>query len=239
LAKKEFDSQDLSQFNGQNGKQVYVAYHGKVFNLSKSPLWQAGLHLGIHRAGLDLTKELQAAPHGPEKLAQFPVEGLLKTEKVPERAMPKVLHRVLQRFPFLKRHPHPMLVHFPIVFMLSTFVFTVLFLLTGKSPFEHTAFHCLVGGIFFIPPAMATGFFSWWLNFQAKPLKLITLKIWLSVILSVFGSAALIMRLMQPDILTSPRGISLIYLAIVLCFPSLVIAIGWYGAKLTFPFEKE
>jgi predicted heme/steroid binding protein/uncharacterized membrane protein len=239
LAKNEFDSQDLSQFDGQSGKPIYVAYDGKVFNLSNSPLWREGVHIGMHQAGLDLTKELQAAPHGPEKLDEFPVEGLLKTEKVPEPSMPEVLSRLLKRFPFLQRHPHPMLVHFPIVFMSSTFVFAVLFFFTGKSSFEHTAFHCLAGGVLFLPPAIATGFFSWWLNFQARPLKIITLKIWLSVILLILGSAALLMRLMQPDILTPLREISLIYLALVLCFPPLVMATGWYGAKLTFPFEKE
>ena len=46
-------------------------------------------------------------------------------------------------FPMLRRHPHPMTIHFPIVFMFSTTLFTLLYFLTGVRSFELTALNCL------------------------------------------------------------------------------------------------
>ena len=79
--------------------------------------------------------------------------------------MPAMLSRLLVRFPMLRRHPHPMTVHFPIVFAFSAAVFTLLYLVTGIASFESTALHCLGAGLLFTPVAMTTGYFTWWLNY--------------------------------------------------------------------------
>lgn len=62
----------LKQGDGQEGRPIYVAYRGAVYDLSTSPNWYRGLHMGQHRAGQDLTQELTQAPHGMEMLARFP-----------------------------------------------------------------------------------------------------------------------------------------------------------------------
>ena len=45
---KEFTSEELLSFNGKDGSPVYVAFEGKVYDVSKSPLWSSGLHMKRH-----------------------------------------------------------------------------------------------------------------------------------------------------------------------------------------------
>jgi len=52
-----------------------------------------------------------------------------------------------------------MTVHFPIVFMFSTTIFNLLFVLTGIEAFETTAIDCLGAGILFTPIAILTGLY--------------------------------------------------------------------------------
>ncbi len=78
---QEFTPQDLSSFDGQEDQPTYVAYQEKVFDLSQSHAWQGGVHMRRHRAGTDLTEVLPQAPHGPERLAAFPVLGRLVSAK--------------------------------------------------------------------------------------------------------------------------------------------------------------
>ena len=133
---KEIDSRELSEGNGQDGKPVYIAHQGKVFDVSGSKLWKGGLHMKRHHAGKDLTTDIQGAPHGTEVLERYPQVAVLKKGEGAEREIPESLSRLLSRFPMLRRHPHPMTIHFPIVFMFSTTLFNLLYLLTGVRSFE-------------------------------------------------------------------------------------------------------
>ena len=72
MAQKEFTVMELSQFNGENGKPVYVAHQGKVFDVSGSKLWRGGLHMKRHHAAKDLSTDFKAAPHGEEVLGDIP-----------------------------------------------------------------------------------------------------------------------------------------------------------------------
>ena len=60
---KEFDPEELAGYNGENDKPVYIAHQGKVYDVTESRLWKTGLHMRRHHAGMDLTTDLQAAPH--------------------------------------------------------------------------------------------------------------------------------------------------------------------------------
>ena len=75
---KEYTQEELAQYNGRNGSKVYVAYQGKVYDVSSSSHWKNGLHNG-HNAGQDLTNEISMAPHSPEKLKAFPIVGTVKS----------------------------------------------------------------------------------------------------------------------------------------------------------------
>ena len=100
-------------------------------------------------------------PSGPERL-RLGIPGLRLRIT---RQLPPALARLLDRFPQLKRRPHPMLAHFPIVFLLSATFFSLLYVITGDRPFDDTAFYCLGGGLLTLPATMATGLFTHWLNF--------------------------------------------------------------------------
>jgi predicted heme/steroid binding protein len=75
---REFTLREPARFNGRDGRPAYVAYQGKVYDLTGSFLWRGGRHKVLHRAGQDLTRTLGQAPHGPELLEKFPVVGTLK-----------------------------------------------------------------------------------------------------------------------------------------------------------------
>ena len=74
---EEFTLEELASFDGRGGHRAYVAYHGKVYDVTQSPMWTDGDHLGSHQAGHDLTRELDAAPHGAENLAAMKLVGTL------------------------------------------------------------------------------------------------------------------------------------------------------------------
>jgi predicted heme/steroid binding protein/uncharacterized membrane protein len=236
---KEFGLEELAQYNGENGKPVYIAHGGNVYDVSASKMWKTGTHMKRHRSGADLTADIQAAPHTPEVLGRFRQVGVLrKPETVAER-LPAPLAALLKQFPFLRRHPHPMTVHFPIVFMLSTTAFSLLYLITGEKSFDTTAFHCLAAGVFFNAVAIATGFYTWWLNYLAKPLLAVKIKIPLTILMLVLSTVLFAWRLNMPDILDSLSGAGLLYILLVLALSVLVAVIGWFGASMTFPIEAE
>jgi predicted heme/steroid binding protein len=74
---RQFSREDLAKYNGKDGAPAYIAYGGRVYDVSESFLWQRGRHQARHAAGMDLTGELAQAPHGAELLARFPVVGVL------------------------------------------------------------------------------------------------------------------------------------------------------------------
>lgn len=236
---KEFSEEELARNNGENGSPTYIAYDGKVYDVSGSKLWRNGVHMKRHKAGDDLTTDIQAAPHEMDVLERYPQIGILKKEEVAEQEIPAFLEALLKRVPMLRRHPHPMTVHFPIVFMFSTTVFYLLYLITGMSSFETTALHCLGGGIVFTVVAITTGFYTWWLNYMAAPMKPVRIKISLSLAMLATGIIIMVWRIADPQIINKLDGVGLIYLLLVVLLSVFVTIIGWNGAELTFPVEKE
>jgi predicted heme/steroid binding protein/uncharacterized membrane protein len=237
---KEFSIEELAHYNGENGKPVYISHAGKVYDVSGSKMWKTGTHLKRHSSGQDLTADILAAPHTQEVLQRFPQVGVLKrAEDAVDSRVPTALAALLKHFPFLRRHPHPMTVHFPIVFMFSTTVFTLLYLATGDKSFDTTALHCLGAGVFFNGVAIATGFYTWWLNYMAKPLRPVRIKIPLTLAMLLTSLVLFVWRLSVPDILDSLSGAGLLYILLVLSLSAMVTVIGWHGASMTFPVEKE
>ena len=237
---KELDLKDIEKFDGTNGNPVYIVHQGKVFDVSESKLWKTGMHMKRHRSGKDLTTDFQAAPHGTEVQERFPRVGIIKKREASQDIrMPAVLSWLLFRFPILRRHPHPMTVHFPIVFMFSATIFNLIYLVTGLRSFETTAFHCLGGGIFFTFITILTGLYTWWLNYLAKPVRAVTIKKRLSPVLLVTAIVAFVWRLLNPEVMVSLQGISYIYLLLILSLLPMVTVLGWFGASMTFPVEKE
>ena len=132
-----------------------------------------------------------------------------------------------------------MTVHFPIAFVLFAPIFSVLYLITGISSFESTAFHCLGVGILFAAVAISTGWYTWWLNYLAQPVRSIKIKKPLSVTMLANALLLFLWRLAVPDILVDFGPMSRLYLMLQLALIPMIVVIGWFGAILTFPLERE
>lgn len=67
----------LALRNGQDRDEIWVAYKGLIYDVTRSRLWQRGNHYE-HWAGQDLTRELdEDAPHNPNVFDKFTVIGRL------------------------------------------------------------------------------------------------------------------------------------------------------------------
>jgi len=236
---REFSLEELAENNGRDGKPVLIAHEGKVYDVSRSNLWKTGAHMKRHQSGMDLSTEIGAAPHGPEVLERYPQVGVLKRVEDAGAVEETMLEPLFRRIPFLRRHPHPMTVHFPIVFMLAAPLFTLLYLVTGNASFEATAFNCLTAGLMFTPLVIVTGYVSWLVNYLGRSVPAVCIKLKVSLLMLGVATYAFLWRASVPDIMTNFRGISVIYLLLIFSLSPMVGVIGWHGAKLTFPLEKK
>lgn len=71
-----FSKSELALRNGQDRPEIWIAYRGYIYDVSKSRLWFRGMHYE-HWAGQDLTEELTDAPHTSEVFSRFEVIGIL------------------------------------------------------------------------------------------------------------------------------------------------------------------
>jgi len=55
---------ELKRNNGDLGAPKWIAYHDVVYDVTDCPRWRHELHEREHFSGLDLSGELQGAPHG-------------------------------------------------------------------------------------------------------------------------------------------------------------------------------
>jgi uncharacterized membrane protein len=156
-----------------------------------------------------------------------------------EPELPPWLARLLERSPQLRRRPHPVLAHFPIVFMLSVTGFSLLYLFTGHKSFDDTAFYCLGGGLLTMPPAVASGLFTHWLNFSGRLHETVNIEKALSYAVITIAAVAFAWRWLNPHVLENLGGVNLIYLFLVLSLAPLVTANGYFGGMATFPLEEE
>jgi predicted heme/steroid binding protein/uncharacterized membrane protein len=246
MEQKKFTRQELASFNGQDGKPAYVAYKGRVIDVTASTMWRGGTHMKLHQAGQDLSDAIAHAPHTTDVLDRYPQVGTLVEESpaapAPARGVAPTrgpVERFLQRHPFFKRHPHPMTVHFPIVCMIFAPLFTLLYLITGVTGFEITAVDCLAAGLIACLVVIPTGFFTWWVNYEARQFTAVTVKIVVSLVMFLDGLAAFIWRLLDPSVVARAAGVNILYLLLVFLLLPMVIVTAWFGATLTFPLHKE
>jgi len=75
---KPFTLDELQTFDGTGGKAIYVAYKGRAYDLSQSPLFQDEKRMRCHIAGKDLTRDMDVAPHGEDLIFKFPLVGKIE-----------------------------------------------------------------------------------------------------------------------------------------------------------------
>ena len=75
----EYTVQQLALRNGTDKEEIWTAYEGVIYDVSKSKLWRKGQHYE-HWAGVDLTQELnENAPHTKNVFDKFEIVGKLKS----------------------------------------------------------------------------------------------------------------------------------------------------------------
>ncbi|MFA7471848.1 MAG: cytochrome b5 domain-containing protein [Spirosomataceae bacterium] len=72
----KYTKNQLALRNGQDREEIWCAYKGRIYDLSRSRLWRNGMHYE-HWAGQDLTDELADAPHSDRVFERFPIVGEL------------------------------------------------------------------------------------------------------------------------------------------------------------------
>ena len=75
-AARLFTLEELSSYDGKNGRPAYVAVSGVVYDVTDSDAWAGGAHFGLP-AGKDLTKEFSACHAGRRILSTLQEVGKL------------------------------------------------------------------------------------------------------------------------------------------------------------------
>ena len=83
-----------------------------------------------------------SAPHSEEILLKFRIVGELGKEK-------SFGQKLLLKLEAL--HPHPILVHFPIAYSIGVSLLSLLYVFTGKIPFEIGSYYMLFLGFLSTP----------------------------------------------------------------------------------------
>jgi predicted heme/steroid binding protein/uncharacterized membrane protein len=228
---RQITEDELRKCDGQEGRPAWVAYRGKVYDVSTSERWPGALHMKRHQAGRDLTGEFAAAPHDESVLQRMPVVGKLVAT---EQARPNPLLDI-----YLDLHLHPVSVHFPIALTLASAAFLILYLLTGIESLVDAAYYALLGGAVVAPVTMLTGAVSWWFNYGHKLKSPFQGKAGLSMALAVVAVATAVLWALNRDALLEREAVGWVCLALVLVMCGLVLLLGKLGGALVFPPRRK
>ena len=75
----EYSRTQLALRNGQDRKEVWIAFNGIIYDVTPSRFWLKGMHFE-HWAGQDLTHELPDAPHDDIVFEKLKAVGKIKNE---------------------------------------------------------------------------------------------------------------------------------------------------------------
>ena len=73
----DYSRSQLALRNGQDREEIWFAFRGLIYDVTRSKLWRNGKHYE-HWAGQDLTGEFDDAPHTEFVFDKFEVVGKLK-----------------------------------------------------------------------------------------------------------------------------------------------------------------
>ncbi len=229
----EMTSAELHGNDGKEDNKSYVAYEGKVYDVTGSRLWRGGMHVKTHHAGHDLSRAMAAAPHGPEVMERFEAIAELVEEKAVSggesaiKTPPKWAERILDE------HPHPISVHFPIALCIAAALFSTLSLFVDEPALRTAAFYNLVLAILSTPVAIFTGVLSWYYNYSGIWTHIYRMKTYLSIMLLVEFTIALVVKFAL-DGGGGEVGFWVNAVTVLAMAPT-VMALGYYGGKITFP----
>jgi predicted heme/steroid binding protein/uncharacterized membrane protein len=226
---EKMDRTTLAENDGKDGRRALVAYEGKVYDVSDSKRWPKGKHMNRHESGGDLSTDMKAAPHGPEVLLERfePIAELADESAEDEVQVFWPLSWVFEKFPILKRHAHPVAVHFPIAGLVAAFVFAALGLITGHEAFGATSFHMLIFGTVLAPLALVTGIQSWWLYYGLYKSP--------GIITKLVGGPVMILLGIVAIYLYATAGLTIAFAGLTLAITVLALFLGYIGGQMMIP----
>jgi predicted heme/steroid binding protein/uncharacterized membrane protein len=213
------------EFNGEEGRPVYVAFKGKVYDVSNSRFWTDGEHQGRHSAGNDLTECVLNAPHGEERLMKFEVVGEFFEEETSNMKLVQWLQKL---------HLHPIAVHFSIAYSLAVPLLSVLYVLAGEISFETAAYYMLLFGFISAPVAVLSGFFSWKVTHEGRTNRVFARKLTFAAVLLLVITLCFFWRTLNSNIIVARTDLSFIYLSMIVSLIPIVIILGYYGGKIVY-----
>lgn len=226
---KKFSERELIEYDGKNGRRAFIAFNGKVYDVTDSSKWREGLHFRAHSAGIDLSNSLNDSTHGPEVLAGFPVVGDFDTAEEISSFKRFLVYTA-------NRHAHSIFSHFTV----SSFVLAPIILICSMAiptwkPFESLSFQLLFIGFLSLPFSISTGLISWWAKYSFDLSGLIKKKLMFSFFLLIVSTIIVFWRLLGSDLILWNLSLWLLYACLNL-FAFLCNAIlGKVGGELTFP----
>ena len=234
------ERENLAKNDGKECREALVAVDGKVYAVTGNRFWKNGVHMNRHQAGADLTEAIAASPHGRDVLEKIQTKGTLakQTEDKPP-FLPGWLINFLEAHPFFKRHPHPMVVHFPMaIFMIAPLFLAWYYLVGPARGLLEAVFYLYILGTLSLHEDIGTGILAWLVDYSGKHNPIIIRKTVFSVVLLIFDVMIIAALIIKPAILQNPTGWEKIVPALIfLCLP-LVSIIGEHGGKLVFPVLK-
>lgn len=228
---KKITEDELDRCDGREGRLAWVAFRGKVYDVSASQRWSGGMHMKRHQVGRDLTTEFAAAPHDESVFQRTPLVGTLVT------AEQKKSNRLLDAY--LDLHAHPVSVHFPIALTLASAAFLILHLVTGIDSLVDAAYYALLGGAIIAPFTILTGAVSWWFNYEHKLKSPFQGKAGLSVTLFAVAVTTVILWALNRDAFLEREAVGWVYFVLVIVMSVLVLSLGKLGGALVFPPRKK
>lgn len=228
------DRETLERGDGKEGRPAYVGHDGTVYDVTGSRLWKGGTHMNLHHAGQDLSEHLAMAPHGVEVFERVGSLGALEEAPADERDQRQELKESLAAL-YQKFHPHPITIHFPIAVFIFSSLFHILFLVTGRESLAAASLYAFMFAALSAPVAIASGFLSWWLNYNSTLTSIFRNKIFGSMLLLLVSTAVLAIRLANPSIIHEVGAMGWIFHGLVISVWPIVGFIGYQGGKITFP----
>ncbi len=221
---RQFTFEELKQFDGKEGRAAYVAFKGKVYDVSTSKLWKGGSHAALHVAGVDLTEDIVRAPHGEDNLSKVAVVGQLVRKVTAQQ-------QFARRFENL--HPHSTAVHVSVSYAPIALIFLVVWHFGRQPAFESASFVLLICGLIAATVSGTTGILSWMVSYESKTTETFNAKMALSVLLLVIVLGTFIWRLTGYDrILNAP--LKFVYLSSFFVQAVICLVLDHYGKKIVY-----
>jgi predicted heme/steroid binding protein/uncharacterized membrane protein len=231
---KLFSTDELSRFDGKEGRRSYVAYKGLVYDVTDSKLWRNGEHVRKHHAGNDLTLEMEPAPHEEDVMERFIVVGRIAAEAAQDAPRAPWLWDYSNR-----RHLHPISVHYPIALGMVASLLQAAAMFVQDGMAQQLRFAALINlliSTLFTFPAVITGLSAWWYDYAASWKWPYLQKNVLSLILILISSGAVAIWFLAPLNTAINSGPAYwTYSVLVFLLAPVVLLLGFYGGKITFP----